>query len=387
MPDQLEYVAAAESLLAAEGLAFSDERFGQVVRAYRMPGYPLLVAACGANVTVVRLVQALLDTTSVLAIVLLAHRFLPARHALLAGWFTALNPFLIFFSALLLTETLFIALLAWGTALCGGVMRRSVGWWIGALLLAVAVLVRPAGIGLPMVIAGFAVAVHNRHPFNPGTRWPVPPVATVALLVALVLTPWALRNWSVVGTPIPTTTNSGVTLYDGLNPDATGASDQTVLTMMPQLRRMDEVQRHRYLAGRAWMFVQEHPWRAATLAVVKAGRTWSPIPLSDQFGGQPAYVVIAAAWAIPLFLLALAGLVFGRVPVSVKIFLLLPAVYVTLVHAVTVGSLRYRLPAEPFLGILAAAAVHGLILTRTERRQTNAAADVLSNDTPVPDAA
>ncbi|MEM6316001.1 MAG: hypothetical protein AAF743_18065, partial [Planctomycetota bacterium] len=89
LPDQLEYVAAAESLLAGEGLAFSDERFGQVVRAYRMPGYPFLVAACGANVTVVRVMQALLDTTSVLAIVLLAHRFLPARHALLAGWFTA----------------------------------------------------------------------------------------------------------------------------------------------------------------------------------------------------------------------------------------------------------------------------------------------------------
>ncbi|MEM8873184.1 MAG: hypothetical protein AAGD32_02890 [Planctomycetota bacterium] len=370
LPDQQEYVAIAESLLAGEGLAFSDERFGQVVRAYRMPGYPLLIAACGTNLTVVRIVQAFIDTSSVLAVVLLAWRFLPAKWSIVAGWFTALNPFLIFFSALILTETLFIALLLWGAALCCCVWRRSGGWWIGALILALSILVRPAGIGLPLMIAGFAVVLHNRHPFNAGSRFPIPPVATVALLMALVLTPWTLRNWHVVGEPIPTTTNSGVTLYDGLNPDATGASDQTVLQMMPQLRRMTEVERHQYLAGRAKLFVAEHPWRVAELTVVKAARTWSPIPLSADFGGRMLYVIIAAAWAIPLFLLTIVGVVRGRLAWSTIVFLLLPAVYVTLVHAVTVGSLRYRLPAEPFLGIIAAAGLHALIQARGQSAPT-----------------
>ena len=42
---------------------------------------------------------------------------------------------------------------------------------------------------------------------------------------------------------------------------------------------------------------------------------------------------------------------------AVKVFLLLPAVYLTLAAVLSVGSLRYRLPAEPALAVLAAGAL------------------------------
>jgi hypothetical protein len=47
----------------------------------------------------------------------------------------------------------------------------------------------------------------------------------------------------------------------------------------------------------------------------------------------------------------------------VKLFLLVPAIYLTLSHALTVGSLRYRLAAEPMLAVIAAA---GVLTTRSK---------------------
>jgi hypothetical protein len=51
------------------------------------------------------------------------------------------------------------------------------------------------------------------------------------------------------------------------------------------------------------------------------------------------------------------GLCLGRLPRAVKVFLLVPAIYLTLVHAFSVGSLRYRMPADVPLAVLAAYAL------------------------------
>src|SRR5687768_323786 len=72
LPDQREYLANARTFLTAEGFSFADPRFGQPVYAHRTPGYPLLIAATGGNVRATRIVQAILDTSTVLAVYLLA---------------------------------------------------------------------------------------------------------------------------------------------------------------------------------------------------------------------------------------------------------------------------------------------------------------------------
>ena len=360
LPDQAEYLALGRSLLGEGRLAFEDPRFADTVRAFRMPGYPVLVAACGGSVTVVRAVQSLVDTSAVLAVMLLAHRLTLGRlGVVVAGGFVALSPLNVYFAALLLTETLFTAMLAWSMLLLATPAGKR-GWWAGLALIAVSVLVRPSGILLPAVLAGGSVFLHRRHPFTADRRLIAGPVTVGLLAVAVCLLPWTLRNWIVVGSPVPTTTNTGLTLYDGLNPEADGSSDQSVLLHLPQLRRMDEVQRSNYLRGRAVDFAAEHPGRVVELAVAKVRRTWSPVPLSAQFGST-RNAVIAAAHALPLFGLAVAGVlasVVSREPRRrVVAFLLLPAVYFTLVHALTVGSLRYRVPAEAPLAVVAAAGV------------------------------
>jgi hypothetical protein len=130
---------------------------------------------------------------------------------------------------------------------------------------------------------------------------------------------------------------------------------------------MDEFSRDRFFSARADEYIQEtwqrQPGWLLKLTLIKIARTWSPMPLSDDFG-RPLYVVIGLVYTVPLFLLAIGGVLYGRLPRSAKWFLLAPAVYITVIHAISVGSLRYRLPAEPLLAILAASLVVPLFIGR-----------------------
>ena len=310
LPDQKEYLALARNLIEGRGLQFYDERFKAderqhgIIWAYRTPGYPLFLAACGGSIRLARGVQAILDASTVLGVYWLAKRWLGGRGGLVAGGIVAFNPFLIYMSGLILSETLFTALLVWAMVLL--VWRRSFVW--GGMVLALSVLVRPGAMALPILL-GIAAAFVNRgrdgayHP-----RWPLPVGATMVLLVAAALFPWALRNRLVLGQWIWTTTNGGITAYDGANPDARGDSDQSFVKAMPRLGRMDEIERDRYLGSQARRFVQDNPVRAMQLALIKAARTWSPVPLSQQFGGQRVYWLAGLLFSLPLDVLVLWGL-------------------------------------------------------------------------------
>jgi 4-amino-4-deoxy-L-arabinose transferase-like glycosyltransferase len=301
---------------------------------------------------VVRIAQALLDASSILAVFLLARRWLPTTACLLAAFLVAFNPFLIYFCGLILTETLFTAMLAWGIFLLTS--RRTVVWLLGGLVLALSILVRPGAIGLPLVLALFTPFAMNSRQDEPyHRRWPLPVGTTMLLLTLLTLAPWASRNHRILGRWIWTSTNSGITSYDGFNPDATGASDQSFVKAMPQLRSMSETERNEYLSSAASDFIRQHPRQAVQLALTKIARTWSPRPLSEQYS-RPAYVMAAMAYSIPFDLLVIAGLIYGPLPRAVKLVLTAPAIYLTVAAAASVGSLRYRVPAEVPISIVAA---------------------------------
>jgi 4-amino-4-deoxy-L-arabinose transferase-like glycosyltransferase len=381
LPDQREYLELGRSLLNGDGLVFVDPRFTDTVYAYRAPAYPWLIALCQADLHVIRVVQALLDTLTILGAYILARRWLDKGPSVFAAFVVMINPFLIYFCGLILSETLFTAMLVWGMALL--VMRRpadlnaaprwGIAWWCGAILLSFSILVRPSAIALPVVL-GIAAAFVNRDwrlPYD--WRW-TPPVATLmVLLTALVLLPWGWRNHRILGSWVWTTTNGGITLYDGLNPDATGASNQSFVRTMPQLRSMNEVDRSKYLADLAWQFVREHPDRALQLSIIKIARTISPIPLSEEYGRNPRTLIVAATYMIPLYVLVVMGLWLAPAGRSIKVYLLAPALYFIVAHSVSVGSLRYRIPADVPMTIIAAMGAASLKRRNDQIPMTNKA--------------
>ncbi len=369
LPDQNEYLQIARSLLDGKGLVFFDPSVNQAVHAYRMPGCPAFVAICGANVTAVRIVQSVIDTLSALAVFLMLKPVLRQQADAMrlgAAGLVAFNPYLIYFSATLLSETLFAALLVWGMVLL--IRTNRIAFVCGIGLMVASVYVRPGAIGLPVIMTIAAQLVRN-IPGDSRSFWRVPAGALSVGLLILALLPWAFRNryHPQVGAWVWSTTNGGITLYDGLNPLADGSSDQSGFRTWPELQSMTEVQRSDYFTSLAKRFAMQHPDAAIQLAGKKILRTWSPIPLSAEYGQNRLYVLAGLGFALPLFILTIIGLWYGRVSRSIKLYLLLPAMYFTLVHSVTVGSLRYRVPADVPMSILASVGAAGLLTRRHER--------------------
>ncbi|HEY1628912.1 MAG TPA: hypothetical protein VGF52_03570 [Tepidisphaeraceae bacterium] len=352
LPDQVEYLQLGRNLYHGQGLQFFDERFGQTIWAYRTPGYPLLVAMCGGQILLVRVMQVMLDAASVLGIYFLAKALSRKRTemAIAAAAIVAVNPFLIYFCGLILSETLFAAMLVWGMLLL--LNKRALAWWAGAILLAMSVLVRPGAMGLPILLGIVAGLVNRQTREAYHWRGWMPIVLTI-----LVLLPWAWRNERVLGSWIWTTTNGGITEYDGFNPQANGASNQRFVESMPQLKSMNEIERSQYLAKRAGQFASEHPLRSLEFGVIKIVRTLSPLPLSAEYGRQAKLVAVALIYMVPLDVLIVLGLWRGQANAWMKLYLLAPAIYFTIVSALSVGSLRYRIPADVPMAVVAAMAL------------------------------
>jgi hypothetical protein len=192
-------------------------------------------------------------------------------------------------------------------------------------------------------------------------------IMTASMFAALL--PWGLRNQHVTGHFVLTTLWMGPSLYDGLHPGATGESDMAFYDRENLLGAgMSEYEVDRHYRKLAWSFARENPGRALQLAVIKFWRYWSPWPNADQFA-NPVLRVAIAVGSIATIVLAIVGLRSPRTTADPwrLIIALGPIVYLSLLHLLFVGSMRYRLPAEYALLVLSA---EGWITWRGRRAGT-----------------
>jgi hypothetical protein len=125
------------------------------------------------------------------------------------------------------------------------------------------------------------------------------------------------------------------------------------LYAQPGMSEWDNDRHYRRLAAE---FVQAHPGRTAELAVIKQMRFWNPFPNAEQFGHWAIRLGVGL-FELPALLLAAVGLWRTRNSRTTWLACAGPVLYFALVHAVFVGSLRYRLPAEYALLVLTAVGI------------------------------
>ncbi|MHC4696305.1 MAG: glycosyltransferase family protein [Planctomycetota bacterium] len=358
-PDEEQYWLMATSLHAGQGL---EDEFG--FRATRMPLYPAalsLAAGLEHGVPVAKVIQWFVGAAAAALTIGVATSLFGRRVGLVAGFWVALDPFMIFFSSLLLTETLFTAALLglWWVvlpALSPNGRSAPPGQWIAiGIVAALCVYLRESSLGLVAVLLAFAVICRG---FD--RRVLIGAVLT-GLTVVIALVPWAARNHRVTGKWCWLTHRAGVSLYDGVGPQADGSSNLGDIQQMDAVRGMDEVAWNQYFLDESIRAIREDPARIARLAGTKLARTWNPVPNVESY--QSWFVrFVSAAWMIPTFALAIVSVMVlprirGSSGVSIALLLLLPALYVSVLHTLFVGSVRYRLTAMPMLEILAAFAL------------------------------
>ena len=285
---------------------------------------------------------------------------------MLAAWIAALYPGAIATSMLLLSEAPFCPVMllhlilwvaAWKASSLG---RASVLGFPAGLAAGAATLIRPSW----LLFTPFALAVGLAFG-KPRSRHLAVGLSMIAGLVVM-MTPWVIRNARVSGHFVPTTLQVGASLYDGLNPTATGASDMRFVPAMTLAERnapSDAVEMLEYrldhrMRNEAIAWARQHPSRVVQLAAIKFVRIWNIWPNEATLSSRTTRLVIAVSY-VPVMLLALVGA--WRTVRRGWPYLLccLPAVYFTLLHMIFVGSIRYRQPAMLALVVLAAGVVAG----------------------------
>ena len=219
------------------------------------------------------------------------------------------------------------------------------------------VLIRPSWLLFLPFAAGFGLCIASAK------RRQIE-VAAVSLATSiLILTPWWIRNFVVTGHVVPTTLQTGASLYDGLNPDATGASDMQFVEDFLEDEKKDpsgegslEYRLNKRMTAESLTWVSENPQEAVRLAGVKFLRMWNIFPNEPSFSSLSTRLLLALTYA-PVLVLGLYGAVSNFQRGYSYMLCWLPAVYFSLLHMVFIGSIRYRQPAMLGLIVLAAGTV------------------------------
>ncbi len=371
-PDELRYLTEARRLLA-EGSFWTNEH----ARAWEMPGTAIFYALSvylfpsePSLILAVRLAQAVLLVVQALLIGITAARIFDDRRTAFAAFvMTAFYPFLVFYQGVLLAETLFDTLLIGGFA--------SLYWWRaggckrdGPLLLACMFLVAATltkatlTVLTPLLVACTAWGVG-------GLRLAVRGFIVASLAFALLMAPWWVRNYVVLGCFVPFTTSAAENLYIGNNPKNPGAGIDWLTDVDPvEARHLmeipDEIARQRAFGAAAMDYIESDPAGFVRRMGLKFLRFWNVVPNALEYRGV-GYQLVSAASFCPVLLLAIASAVICRRRTVALLPIYLLVVYFSLLHMVTIASLRYRLPLEPFL-IMLAGAVTGPAVERLAMR-------------------
>lgn len=390
--DQISYDMLAQRVAAGHGFSFGTDWWPGVradqPTAFWSYLYTLYLAAVytlfGHAPLVARLIQAVLVGVAMPWLTYrIGSRIFGSRPALIAAAICALYLYFILYAASLMTEAFYIVAILWtvdtsmrlAAAFSDSQAPAGRRWRLGlelGLAMGVTLLLR-------QVISLFLVALALWFLWLAWRRgwlrraWG--PLATAALVMALLLLPFVVRNYRVFGVVGMPNTNVGINFFWANHP-IYGTRFEAVLSpehgvsyqelIPPELRGLNDAQLDRALLGRGVQIVLNDPGRYVLLSL-------SRVPIYFQFWPTPQSTLLSNASRLLSFGLFLPFMLYGLVMALIDVrrgrftpqaalpttsppdlrltymglVLLFMAVY-TAVHLASWANVRYRLPVDAF---------------------------------------
>jgi hypothetical protein len=352
------------------------------------PGLPLLVAGTyevrgAAERETARIVLALLSSLAIPLTFLLGRRLGGPSAGLIGAVPVAVQPALLEYTGMLMTEPSGSALLA-GVILsflwaCEG--SRPWPWVAAGALQGALAMLRPEYLLLIAVLPAVAL-VRLSGQVGP-TRVRVAPVALMAACACLVLVPWTIRNLVVLDRLAPLTTGGGQILFQGsyipAGPDPEDVTPM-ILERHPWIRRELAPRPGPIYRGQVvtLLAARRHPGEDPDTALARMGidayfdaLTEKPLELAGFLAGK-----VRLAWTAPsrgvmraplwrcfhlaLVLAALIGLIVGLVRRRFDVLAITVIILVvTVIQAIFIASPRRTLMLLPAISALAGLGVTG----------------------------
>jgi 4-amino-4-deoxy-L-arabinose transferase-like glycosyltransferase len=373
--DPQDYHRLAVSIAHGHGFGTSALAAAGGPTAFRPPAYPLFLGAVyavfGVHIDLARGLQAGVGVLTVVLLGLLALELFDRRAAWVVTGIAVLYPPLVLAGGALVSESIFLPIEIGALLLAVRVRHGKSGRLVAAaagLLAGIATLTRPTGIILVAVVALLV--------WQGPRRWGVLALrvpAFVALAAVVVIVPWTLRNEARFHRLLPIGDFDGYDLAGVYNDyvrhvhpfpahfrTPNTPPDQAVLF---RDKRLDEAQLSEALRSRALKYAKDNPSYVGTVMVSNLASLYDVYSL--RYGrivetslGYPAWT--ADVQMVAFFILVACAIVgaFGRrARATPVVFWVVPIVGFTVATVFLLGTSRYRLPIEPFVVLLAGAAL------------------------------
>ena len=315
-----------------------------------MPLYPILSYLTGGAIFQI-LMDIFLSVLSVWLVYLLSFSLFENRlAAIFSASIAAVYPHFLFYSVSGLTEVFFTFLL-----LLSFFLFYRKRFFLAIIISILALLVRPTFDFLnPILVILFVGLVHNS-----GWKKVIQYILIYGLAYVIIMSPWWMHQYHKYGEFVRLNLGDGIVLYSGNNPLNTtgggvgrenGVSDLD-LSRFSYLK--NPIERNEAMKKEALDYIMKNPGHFIELAGTKFLRFWRLWPFTEHY--QQWYVIAASLLSYGTILVLSIGFIFRNSRKQFRkitpIFALFT--YLTLVHMITNGSIRYRFPLEPFLIIFA----------------------------------
>jgi len=265
-------------------------------------------------------------------------------------------PFFIYYQGLLLSETIFITLLLFAFYFIYKWYESDFQlnkYFLLSNVFLVLGLYSKATLTIlpPFLITGF-------YWFNKFNLKIALKIFISSFLIWLVcLSPWWIRNYMIFHRIVIFTTSSGANLYLGNNEyNTNGGCDwnkNVNKIFVVKVRKLsDEIEQNKVFKEKALEFIKKHPHKFLRLAFMKLKRFYNIEFNNKNLRKSKLNYISIFSYGI-IFILFLFSII-----LNIKNWRKLSAIYIlfiyfTLLHMIVIASIRYRLPLEPFMILLA----------------------------------
>jgi 4-amino-4-deoxy-L-arabinose transferase-like glycosyltransferase len=335
-PDSLQY----EKL----GIEFFNNNF-QFTSPVHMPLYPVMSYIFGGRINLIFL-DIILSSFSVILIFYLSSLIFDLRTGKIAGYISAIYPFFIFYSLSGLTETMYIFV-----QLSYIILLYKKKYLLSFFLIAVSLYLRPTlDLFYPLIIFSFIYIVH-RERFLKTFKI----LLSYMLIYIIFLSPWWIHNYNKYDNFVRMNLAMGRVTYVGnndLNKSGGGIAGIDVdLSYADKIE--NDYERYEFFLKETKDFIFKNPSRFLKLSAKRFIRFWRPYPYTSHYNSF-IYNAVSIISFLPILIFSIMSLFiikFEKFKKLVPIFIIIMSL--TIVHTLTISSIRYRLPLEPFLIIFA----------------------------------
>ncbi len=356
---------------------------------YHPPGYYYFLATvyalAGHSYLAVRIAQALVGTLTCMLVYLLGKAAFGGSAGLLAAAFSAIYPPLIFYSGVLLTETLSTFLLA-ATALLlltGGnrdASQRTILLILAGFSLGFAALTRSVLLATIPIALLWILTVGGGWP---GWQQALRAALALCLPIVLVIAPVTIRNYQIHQQFILISTNGGVNFF--LGHGGSNAWKDQIRGIPPDYEESDSLigistrtatEEEAYFYHLGWEYIRQHPVRTVLDLPDKFRRMyWASNywPASDV-QARLMRTLDQVLWKLLLVPLWLLSPLWLRGQEAHRAILLYGLVITSaVIPLVFWAQTRFRMPFVPLIIVMAAGALVRIWPRLTKRRLTSAA--------------